>query len=171
MRLVRAGDQRATEGGWLNWLFRRYRCFVILPGPDLHFLTSRDSTAQLVRLSSGQFHVWVAGSLGLLPRAEAILAAPILAAALTNLCGEQLVSRPVEVVQRVPAAVWSYCELTPSALLNHPRDLSAAQRTGRRVWGFVHGLVVSDEVKRALCVPELAQLVFESRLTIFEECE
>jgi hypothetical protein len=148
---------------------RRVACFVARPDLQRFLATSRDSTADVVRFSTGQFHVWLAGSLGLVPRADGILVAPVLATALIQHCGDELVARPVDVVQRVPAMTWPYFELTPSEVLEIPQGVAAARQAGRRVWGYHNALIVNAEVKRALTVPELADLVFEARLGIFEE--
>jgi len=103
----------------------------------LYYLTSRNSNARVVRLQTGQFHVWLAGNLGLLPQSEIgyLLAAPAVATALLRVCGGDLVATPVQVLQRAPAESWTYFEIVPTATLEVPEDVPTALASNRGVWG------------------------------------
>jgi hypothetical protein len=116
-------------------------------------VTCSSSTAQLVRLSSGDFHVWVAGKLGsLVCGPDHILALDVLAEALRAACGDDLEIVPATITAKATGESWSsYREIRPIAELRGPHDLPAARLSARTAWRFQGGhLFVSPAVKEKL---------------------
>jgi hypothetical protein len=121
------------------------------------------STAQLVRLSSGDFHVWVAGSLGsLVCGPDHILASNVLAEALRAACAGDLEVVSATISSKATGESWSsYCEIRPIAELRGPHDLPAARLSARTAWRFQGGhLFVSPAVKEKLMRLRLVDLEF-----------
>lgn len=123
----------------------------------------RGSTAQLVRLSSGEFHMWVAGTLGsLVCGPDYILARDVLADALKKACGDDIDVVAAAISSRATGESWAqYREIRPLAELGGPDDLPAARLSGRAAWHFGRGnLFVSPQVKEALGALQLPDLEF-----------
>ena len=111
------------------------------------------STAQLVRLSSGDFHVWVAGKLGsLVCGPDHILALDVLADALLAACGGDLEVVPATISSKATGESWSsYREIRLIAELRGTNDLPAARLSARTAWRFQGGhLFISPQVKEKL---------------------
>lgn len=119
----------------------------------------RQTTAKLVRLSSGEFHVWVPGALGVLVYGpDHILAIEPLADALHAACGDDLEVVPATISSRATGETWSsYRELRPRAKLSGPDGLPAARLSGCTVWHYSQRLFISPRVKNKLepLFPEL----------------
>lgn len=127
------------------------------------------STAQLVRLSSGEFHVWAAGELGILVCGpDHILANAALADALQAACGDDLEVVPAKISSRASGESWSsYRELRPRTELGGPEGLPAARLSDCTVWLHSGGdLFVSPHV-RAKLEPLFPELEFSEGFSRF----
>jgi len=130
----------------------------------LYFVRNRSTTAEVIRLSTGEFQVWVPGNLGSLLRADHILAVPPLAERLVALCGDDLRMRPTRVLRRATNEAWPYCELMPFTEIAIPDDVSAALASSVRVWRCGRYLLVHNTIKQKLNALDFPDLVFDPNL-------
>jgi hypothetical protein len=133
---------------------------MLLDTTGLYVVTSRSSTAKVIRLSTGDFQVWVPGALGLLLDADCILATPRLATTLAALCGDELRVRPSRVSRRATNEAWSYCELAPSTEMVVPNDVPAALASAIKIWRCGTHLIVRDVIEQKLNGPDFSDLFF-----------
>ncbi len=139
-------------------------------GSQPMFVNCTGSTANLVRLETGEFQVLDPGEMGsLLTGHDYILATAPLADALRTACGDDVEIKPANIVRKSTGESWStYAEVTPTAELKGPDDLPLARHSGRRTWHYQRGhLFVNAEVKASLAKLALDDLTFSSGFSEF----
>jgi hypothetical protein len=138
--------------------------------PELFHVQVRTRTAQLWRLSTGEFQVLRPGEFASLLGADgAILAVKPLAEALHADCGNDIELKPATIIRRATAESWSsYMELVIATELRIPSDLPSAAQSMRRAWRGA-GLIVRGDVRDSLLALGLSDLVFSSDFDMFQE--
>ena len=142
-----------------------------LVSPELFHVSVRELTVRLLRLSTGEFHVWLPGEFGsLLYQDGAILAIGPLAEALHAECGNDIELKPATIVRRATAESWSsYVELVLTTELRIPNDLPRAVQSTRRAWRGGGHLIVRGDVKDSLMALRISDLTFSSDFFSLQE--
>lgn len=133
-------------------------------------LASTTSTVKLVRLSTGDFHVWDPGELGsLICGPDHILAIDALAEALRAACGDDIQIVPAIISSKASGEVWTnYQEIRPVAELAGAADLPRARQSTTTAWHHAGAyLFVSAQVQPAVTALQLPDLAFSTGFSQF----
>jgi hypothetical protein len=142
-----------------------------LVSPELFHGCMSWRAVRLLRLSTGEFHVWLPGEFGSLLSADGtILAIEPLAEALRAECGNDIELKPATIVRRATAESWSsYVELVLAAELRIPSGVPRAVQSMRRAWRSGSSLIIRGDVRDSLLALGLSDLTFSSDLSGFNE--
>jgi hypothetical protein len=142
-----------------------------LVSPELFHVGVRAPTVGLLRLTTGEFHIWRPGGFGaLIYGDDAILATRPLAESLHAGCGHDIDLQPATIVRRSTAESWSsYVELVLATDLHIPNDLPRAVRSTSRAWRGGGRLVVRGDVKDSLMALRISDLTFSSDFSMLEK--